>query len=114
VKLPYLENAVVPEAKITKYLLNLGSENGKAKARFFLAFGFTIEAWEVMAEALRQHAVDHEVTKVETRPPFGIHYVIEGAINTPDERNPDVRVVWIIDDGDEIPRLVSAYPLSGG
>jgi hypothetical protein len=113
VKLPYLENAVVAEAKITKYLLNLNSENGKAKARFFLAFGFTIEAWEVMAEALRQHAADHEVAKVETRPPFGVHYVIEGAIHTPDKRNPDVRVVWIIDDGGEIPRLVSAYPLSG-
>jgi hypothetical protein len=48
-KLPNHENAVVPEAKIIKYLLSLDSENGKAKARFFLAFGFTIEEWEVIA-----------------------------------------------------------------
>jgi hypothetical protein len=111
VKLPNIAKAVVPEAKITRYLLDLTSENGKAKAQFFLAFGFTIEAWQVMAQALKQHANDHQVTKVEERPPFGVHYVIEGTLHTPDDRNPDVRVVWIIDDGDDIPRLVSAYPL---
>jgi uncharacterized membrane protein YidH (DUF202 family) len=93
------------------YLLNLASENGRAKARFFLAFGFTIEAWEVMAQALKQHASEHEVTRVEERPPFGVHYIIEGALRTPDGRNPFVRVVWVIDEGDDVPRLVSAYPL---
>jgi hypothetical protein len=110
-KLPNRERAVITEAKIVLYLLNLSSENGKAKAKFFLAFGFTIEAWQIMAEALRQHANDHEVTKVEERPPFGIHYVIEGTLQTPDGRNPSVRVIWIIDDDDIVPRLVSAYPL---
>jgi len=25
-------------------------------------------------------------------------------------RNPSVRVVWVIDEGDDTPRLVSAYP----
>lgn len=93
------------------YLLNLSSENGKAKARFFLAFGFTIETWQIMAQARHHHASVHEVTKIEPRPPFGVHYGIEGPLMTPDERNPPVRVVWIIDEGDDVPRLVSAYPL---
>lgn len=113
-KLPNWEQAVVAEAKLVRYLLHLESENGKAKAKFFLAFGFTIEAWHVMADALKQHANNHEVAKVEERPPFGIHYVIEGTLHTPDGRNPAVRVIWIIDEGDIVPRLVSAYPLSGG
>src|SRR5690349_17460105 len=112
-KLPNLENAIVAEAKITRYLLDLASENGKAKATFFLAFGFTIETWQVMVAAFKQHANDYDVTKVEERPPFGVHYVIEGMFNSPDGRNPAVRVIWIIDDGDDVPRLVSAYPLSG-
>lgn len=94
-----------------RYLLDLTSENGRAKARFFLSFGFTIEAWQIMAQTLKDHAGDHEVTRVEERPPFGTHYVIEGALTTPDGRNPAVRVVWIIDEGDDVPRLVSAYPL---
>ena len=42
-KLPDLENAYVPEAKIVKYLLNLEHvRGGKDKAVFFMRFGFTI------------------------------------------------------------------------
>jgi hypothetical protein len=110
-KLPNSDKAIVPKAKIVRYLLDLTSENGRAKAVFFLAFGFTIDEWQIMAEALKQHASDHEVTKTDERPPFGVHYVVEGMLNTPDGRNPGVRVVWIIDEGDDTPRLVSAYPL---
>ena len=110
-KLPNHDRAVVAEPKIVSYLLNLASENGRAKARFFLAFGFNMEAWELMAQALKQHASEHEVARVEERPPFGVHYIIEGALVTPDGRNPLVRVVWVIDEGDAVPRLVSAYPL---
>jgi hypothetical protein len=110
-KLPNVGKAEVPKSKVVNYLLDLTNENGKTKARFFLAFGFTIEAWEAMAHALKHHANSHEVTKIEERSPFGVHYVIEGSIITPDGRNPTVRVVWIIDDGDDKPRLVSAYPL---
>ena len=110
-RLPNHERAIVTAPKIASYLLNLASENGRAKARFFLAFGFTIEAWEVMAQALKQHASDHEVTRVEERPPFGAHYIIEGALRTPNGPNPSVRAVWVIDEGGDVPRLVSAYPL---
>jgi hypothetical protein len=110
-KMPYAHQAIVPKAKIVGYLLNLANENGHSKARFFLAFGFTIEQWEVMANALLHHASLHEVTRIEPRPPFGIHYVIEGILDSPDGRNPSVRVIWIVDEGYDIPRLVSAYPL---
>lgn len=41
-----------------------------------MSFGFSIEAWEVLAEALRRHAAEHKVTKIETSP-FGTRYVIE-------------------------------------
>ncbi len=110
-KLPNYEKCVVAEAKITKYLLNLESENGRSKARFFFAFGFTIDAWQIMADALKQHAAAHGVSQMLVRETFGANYVIEGALTTPDGRNPQVRVIWAIDKGDDIPRLVSAYPL---
>lgn len=110
-RLPNHVRAVVAEPKIVSYLLDLSSENGRAKARFFLSFGFTVETWEVMAQALKQHASEHEVTRVEERPPFGVHYVIEGPLRTPDGRNPSVRIVWAIDEANDVPRLVSAYPL---
>lgn len=77
----YVGKADVPIFKVVNYLLDLTSENGKMKARFFLVFGLTIDAWEVMAEALKLHASSHEVAKIEERPPFGVHYVIEGSLH---------------------------------
>ena len=46
---------IVPQAKITRYLLDLTSKDGRGKAIFFLSFGFTLDKWEVLGEALKQH-----------------------------------------------------------
>ncbi|MDB9515317.1 hypothetical protein PN499_29375 [Kamptonema animale CS-326] len=59
-KLPHYERAVVPQKKITEYLLSLTHRDGKSKANFFLRFGFSVYDWEVMAIALLRHAADHE------------------------------------------------------
>ncbi|MDX1993429.1 MAG: hypothetical protein SF029_13650 [bacterium] len=92
-KLPNVEQAVVRESKITKYLLSLESEDGHPKAQFFMRFGFSLEAWEALAEALLRHARDHEVISAETTP-FGVLYIIEGAIIGMDGRTPAVRSIW--------------------
>ncbi len=110
-KLPYLENAYVPEAKIVEYLLNLKHEDGGGKAIFFLRFGFTIEQWEVMAAALLMHVGAYEVAGVQPKPPTHINYSVEGAIVSPDGRNPQIRTVWAIDTDSTRPRFVTAYPL---
>jgi len=109
-KLPNGDKAIVPQAKITHYLLDLTSKDGESKARFFLAFGFTINAWEIMAAALKQHAATHEIASTRETA-YGIHYSIEGALATPDQRNPQVRSVWKIEADEIIPALVTAYPL---
>jgi len=64
-----------------------------------------------MADALKQHAATHEVSQMVAREGFGVNYVVEGHLTTPDRRNPKVRVIWAIDRGGDIPRFVSAYPL---
>jgi hypothetical protein len=110
VKLPNLERAQVSRAKVVDYLLNTIHPDGQTKARFFLRFGFSIDSWEAMAAALVQHAQEHDVTSVKTSS-HGVEYVIEGELHTPDERNPSVRSVWIIDSGDDVPRVVTAYPI---
>jgi len=110
-KLPHLENAFVPEAKIVKYLLNLEhTGGGKDKAIFFMRFGFTIEQWDVLEKALLAHAVAYDVAStIETSQ--GINYSIEGAIDTPDGRQPQIRTIWAVDKESTLPRLVTAYPL---
>lgn len=109
-KLPTIENALVEEAKITAYLLS--EENSGGKSAFFMAFGFTLDGWQILREALLQHASTHEVKgSIETR--HGVKYIIEGDMQTPDGRTPRVRSVWIVDVGKDVPRLVTAYPLEG-
>jgi hypothetical protein len=109
-KLPFLEQAFVEAQKITAYLLS--EENSGGKSAFFIAFGFSLARPEELQKALLVHAVAHEVTQV-SETPHGIKYIIDGKMQTPDGRSPQVRSVWIVDAGKEAPRLVTAYPLEG-
>lgn len=109
-KLPNLETAVVEEAKITAYLLS--EENSGGKSAFFSAFGFTLVDWRQLSSALIEHASRHEVKHI-SQTKHGDKYIIEGAMQTPDGRSPQVRSVWIVDVGKEAPRLVTAYPMEG-
>jgi len=65
-----------------------------------------------MANALIAHARDNEITRDMTNQ-HGVKYIIEGEILTPDERNPLIRAIWIIENGSTRPRLVTAYRLKG-
>ena len=111
-KLPYRANATIAEAKITQYLLSETHEDGKSKADFFLRFGFSVPEWEIMRDALLDHAARHEVASVleTTR---GKHYAVEGKLSTPSGSRPLVRTVWALETGSETPRLITAYPLKG-
>ena len=110
-KLPNANQARVAREKITDYLLAENPESGRGKPGFFVRFGFSAENWRELAEALIAVAPAYEVVEiVETS--FGMKYVIDGQIETPDGRNPYVKTVWQIDWGSDSPRLVSAYPLN--
>ena len=81
-KLPHIDAALIPEKKIVNYLLSETHEAGRDKATFFKRFGFTSEAWEILAQALPQHAAQHEIAKSELSP-FGNRYVVESFLQTP-------------------------------
>lgn len=109
-KLPNPDKLVVEREKIADYLLNPAHRYGASKARFFIEFGFRIEEWERLAEALREHGRTQEVARTRETG-FGPRYVVEGELNTPSGRRPRVRTVWQMDEGAVAPRLISAYPL---
>ncbi|HAB19909.1 MAG TPA: hypothetical protein DCE44_26190, partial [Verrucomicrobiales bacterium] len=92
-RLPNAELAKVEREKITDYLLNPEHRYGASKARFFAAFGFRQDAWEVPASALREHGQRNEVARTK-RTPFGPRYEVDGILRTPDGRAPRVRTVW--------------------
>jgi hypothetical protein len=107
--LPNADRAQLDREKITEYLLSTDHPDGRSKARFFTEFGFRIEGWEILAEALRKHGTSCSVVNtVESE--FGTRYTIEGELETPDGRRPRVRIVWMVEKGSETPRLITAYP----
>ena len=108
-KLPNAEQSVVAREKIADYLLSETHPDGKSKENFFTRFGFQRDRWELLAAALRQHCLRHEVREVKTTA-WGVQYVIVGALQTPDGRDPAVRAVWQIDHGADRPRFISGRP----
>ena len=107
-----LQRVRIDETKITGYLLSESHPDGKSKAAFFLQRGFSVAQWEVMAAALREHAAQNTPTTTAANA-YGVKYVIEGHISTPDQRGAFIRSVWIQEPGDDMPRLVTAYPIGG-
>jgi hypothetical protein len=57
VQLPGAESAIVPENKIRNYLLSFSHLEGRSKARFFIACGFSDSNWLLFAAALKDHAL---------------------------------------------------------
>jgi hypothetical protein len=110
VKIPNYQNAVISEGKLAGYLLSASHAYGRHKAAFFNRFGFSVDAWEILAQALREHASEHEVLAIEDSP-FGRRYIVDGALAAPDGRRPRVRVIWFIETSEDVPHLVTAYPL---
>jgi hypothetical protein len=56
---------MVPRAKVIDYLPSDTHRDGQHKAVFFKRFGFAPAEWETLAQALCEHAAEHEVTRVE-------------------------------------------------
>lgn len=109
-RLPNAQKARVEKDKVVDYLLSETHPDGRSKAAFFLRFGFDRRLWHRLAEALRTHGAANEITRTETSA-YGTRYTVDGIIETPDGRDPTIRTIWIIDNANSEPRLVTAYPL---
>jgi hypothetical protein len=108
-KLPHRENAVVAPEKLTRYLLCLAHPVGQSKAKFFLAQGFTEDNWPLLQAGLIAIAHAEDVAETEVTP-HGTKYVLLGELETPAGGRVLLRTVWIINNGQDVPRFVTAYP----
>ena len=110
---PNAHLAIVADAKLTDYLMNLASPRGAAKAKFLLRFGFSMDRLDELRNALLSHVRDLEVTATQLSK-FGTIFEVEGALECPDGRNPIVCSVWMIDVGAMSPRLITMVPRAKG
>lgn len=99
----------VDRSKVEDYLLH--TIRGRGKAAFFEAYGFSLANWELLRDALLEHAAAHPVAEAVASA-WGTRYSVRGGLRTPDGRQPlpVVCSVWQADIGDAGVRLITAYP----
>jgi hypothetical protein len=99
----------VERPKIVGYLLNPAHTDGASKAKYLLAFGYTAEAPERLADDLVSHAVAHWPGR-RMLPPLGRpRLIFEGPVQAPDGRRVSLRSVWEETTPVQM-RFLTAYP----
>ncbi len=108
-RLPNAADAIIDSAKVREYLLSREHPIGMHKATFFEALGYKAADWHRLTEESR-----HIVTTGDAEPSrhngYGQLFVVDGSLVGPTGKSAPVRTVWIVLDGAQTPRLVTAYP----
>ena len=108
-ELPNKSSAYVPLEKVIDYLLSETHPVGKSKAKYFRSYGFTDANASDLVDGLLAIAQNAPVESSE-RSRFGVKYVLDGELETPNGDMIQVKTVWIIESNDDTPRFVTAYP----
>ena len=108
-RLPNAEQAIIPPAKLRDYLLNEENPRGRPKAVFLAKLGFRREQWMVLEAALRADHLTADAEEVQGNQ-FGRKFRIVAPIMGPPDETAIIKSIWIVRHGEDIPRLVTAYP----
>lgn len=103
--------AYVPTTKIIHYLLSATHAVGKGKAKFFREYGFDDSNVDLLISGLILIAQTEDIVK-EIKSSFGVKYIIDGSLESPNGLKLNLRTVWIIEIDEDSPRFVTAYPRS--
>ena len=107
--LPNGENAVIDPRKLRDYVLSAEHSVGRFKAAYFIKLGFTSQRWKRLDLELRRLAL-REPAEIGEKNEFGQKYVVRGTITSPTGKSAWIVTVWIILNGEQLPRLVTMYP----
>ena len=109
-RLPNGEQAVVEEAKLLDYCLSTTHPRGKHKARVFAAaFGLTANDMPLLRDALLE-AARVGVATATRADEYGQRYEIRFPFAGP-KGTGEIVSAWIIASGQNIPRLVTCFPV---
>ncbi len=100
---------VIEDAKIVDYLLNKNHKDGFVKANFFLKCGFDVNEKELFKKMLLEH-LNTSLDFTQKKSEFGVKFVVEGIIVTPNNRKINLRSVWINPVNEKFLKFVTAYP----
>lgn len=108
-QLPGAGDAVIEPRKLRDYLLSASHPVGRYKAAFFTGLGYSQGSWGTLSTDLRAHAIRGDAKLIEGSS-FGRKFEVFGRLRGPQGQEADILSVWIILEGEEFPRFVTAYP----
>ncbi len=108
-KLPNFDQAEISDRKLLTYLLDADHPQSKGKAAFYALVGYTKQNAPLLRGELLQLVRQYEVVNVIDTD-FGRRYVVEGWLSCPNGKAYPLRTVWFINNGEIIPKLVTADP----
>jgi hypothetical protein len=109
-KLPHREKADIARSKLTDYLLSKTHPVGRWKRKLFTSIGFDETNVDSLETGLLFIAESGEVREA-IYSAYGTKYIIDGKLQGPSGGIMSVRTVWMIEEGQDTPRFVTAYPL---
>lgn len=99
-------NAVIPEAKLTRYLLVWKPKDDKSG--FLAQAGYTLDNWQQLERDLRSLLMNEAILDRETS--FGNIYKIEGVLVGYNGVSLQVATFWIVDSFSNETRFVTLLP----
>jgi hypothetical protein len=107
-KLPNADKALIPESKLREYCLNPKHDDGQHKAYLFSKLlDIHSQNLDLLRNALKESIKNYEVDHT-SRTSYGTIYYVDFPMIR-QERTFQIRSIWIIRDGETIPRFVSCY-----
>ncbi|XWK86093.1 MAG: hypothetical protein U7127_17940 [Phormidium sp.] len=105
--MPYLSSdAVIPEAKLTKYLLVWRRKDDKSG--FLAQAGYSLDNWQQLERDLRSLLINKAT--LDRQSSFGNIYKIEGVLVGPNGVSIQVATFWIVDSFSNETRFVTLLP----
>ena len=108
-KLPNADSAIIDTAKVRDYLLSPEHPWGRYKAYFFHSLGYSQNDWRQFENDLRSQHLPLD-TRAGQLSPFGQKFEILASMRGPSGKIAMVLSVWIIRNGESVPRFVTAMP----
>ena len=109
-KVPNAESAVVDIRKLRDYCLNARHDEGKHKARLFVAaLGMSTDDAEGLRDALLRAVKTHDA-QFGLRDVYGQRYIVDFMLAWRGKQAM-IRSAWIIEHNSDTPRLTTCYPL---
>lgn len=109
---PEADRLILDRAKTRDYLLSRTHPIGRFKASFFRFLGYSDVAPDRLEEDIRELVGKAEAIPRE-RTAYGRKYEVRGSLEGPSGRQAEVVTIWIVLNGEDLPRLVTAYPGAG-